>query len=281
MLDKIKINGIGNFPLIEIIIDDYGNLVLWEGNNRAAICSFIGLEYLPVHVMARSDRWVKFKQQLIDEYGDKRLYNPINHPDFITWNFINQPMRFDWIYDFTVGYHKAELKINDTSDVTYDMLLAGGYRKDTDIRHFSLLDLGCHYGYFSHMFADYNFDVIGIEQNKMYYEGAKYLNHYNKHFVDFINGDIFWYVSHCEKKFDVVLTLNVIYHLLKLPELCSKMLKKIGDICKLFFTDYTLDENMPIGDFKRMIMKETGFREFHSLGKNPTENREMIVFCTK
>jgi len=276
MLMDVGSYGIDGFPLIEVIIDDVGNLVLWEGNNRLAVCACLGISHIPVYVTNRSTRWLAFKQRLFDEYNAKKLYNPINHPDFADWEVVNQSVRFANIKQSIKK--QIDPLLGKDNPYNYNIFVGGVCRVDKELTHMSVVDLCCHYGYFSHAFCRHGYSVTGVEHNAMYYEGAKYLNHYNNHFVDFVHADVHWYVKNKMEPTDITLLLNIIYHLIKDRDRCSELLTEIGKHSRILVTDYTPDKEMSIAAFKKFIKVNTGMHFVEDVYNNPVENRITMLF---
>jgi hypothetical protein len=274
--DFIKGNS-SAFPLIEVIIDDMGNIVLWEGNNRAAVYAYVGMKGIPARVVNRSKRWLDFKDMLACEYSEKKLYNPIVHPDFADWDIMNQPLRFVTIRNKLTNLIEPVLGPTELPD-NYNMLVGGTYRVEKELRHTSMLDLCCHYGYMSHSFRNIGYDVTGVELNRQYYYGAKYLNHYNNHYVEFINADIFWFADNIMVNTDVVLLLNIMYKIMDRTEDSIALLNKIGDFSTIFVTDYTPDKNLSMTQFKSYISKNTGMKFDSIVYFNPVNKRTTMIF---
>lgn len=276
LCDEIKAYGFTNVPMVEVTIDDLGRFITWEGNNRLSVCLFLGIQEINVRIVGRAKKWIDFKQQLYNEYGKQILYNPITHPDFCNWPLVNQPIRWSWIRNSIDKY--LSIKTDILKPCTDDFSNNGFIKNDGEVIHKTAIDLGCHYGYFSHNLANMNYVVTGVEHNTTYCNGAKYLNYHNNHFVDFINTDICDYIEKTNNKYDIILLLNVLYHILKNSDHSLLLLKKIGEITNLFFTDYTpTDNEMNIEEYIDFLKDVTGFKICEKLGTNIVEGRVLLV----
>lgn len=270
--DEIGQSGFSAVPLIQVSIDDFGRFVVYEGNNRAAICLFLGIESLNVYVVNRSQKWLDFKQQLHDEYQKQTLYNSIPHPDFVDWDIVHYPIRFSWVKDALKKYLIKPVDVKGKP--SGDMQNGGFIRREKEYTHLRILDLGCHIGFFSHQLSQNGFDVTGIDQNAAYIAGAQYLNHYYSHFVNFRHYDINEYIGQTQEHYDGILLLNVLYHILRDREKAETTLQKIGAISSAFITDYTPEDNdMTLSEYTDYLQEVTGFTVCEELGTNLSDNR--------
>lgn len=135
---------------VQVIIDCFGHIRIFDGCHRS-ICSLVlGIDKIPVEVVWRHPDWVKFKDELLSEYPKRRLYNPINHPDFDDWEVARDYERSYSILDYI---DKQEWLI--PNEIHEDNGLRSSYRftpmsyfKDDKVYNLKGLDLGCHIGYF-------------------------------------------------------------------------------------------------------------------------------------
>ena len=113
------------------------------------------------------------------------IYSPILHPDYHKWGFCR------------VGSNRLDLIRKFLGPVQ---------------KKLSLLDIGCNTGYFDFHFARQGFDVTGLDATRKHFEMGDALKETYSLDVDFRFGKLEEFNS--EKRFDIVLGMSILYHLL-------------------------------------------------------------------
>ena len=118
----------------------------------------------------------------------------------------------------------------------YGVQIQGENLKDTadfifpkSLKRKSVLDIGCNYGYFCHEAKKRGAnEVVGLEVNKKTAKIAKKISSLIGDGVEIINGDI--KNLDFKKRFDIILLLNVIHHLINPFEIMEKISKICNDV---------------------------------------------------
>ncbi|OPX94115.1 MAG: tRNA (mo5U34)-methyltransferase [Syntrophorhabdus sp. PtaB.Bin027] len=170
---------------ITINIGRNGELIFEEGFHRLAIAKILKLKNIPVIITQRHSEWVKFRNEISSYAVSKdegRIYQPLEHPD---------------LSDLPNKYSDHRWNI-----ISQNLLLSSGM----------VLDIGSQWGYFSRKFEQAGFTCVAVENNptELYFlERLKIIHKMN---FSIISKSIF---DIDEKKFDIVLALNIFHHFLK------------------------------------------------------------------
>jgi len=166
------------------------------------------------------------------EYAEKRggrIYSPIMHPDF----------------DDIPSQH-------------------GSHRIDVIRPHLSknyrtALDVGSHWGYFSHFLESEGLDVTAAENNYDYLYFLEAIKELCDRNFTIWNRSVF---ELDQKSFDVVLALNIFHHFIKTEDLHLRLVKFLNELqCKaMFFQAHNPREGQMDGSFRNYSPLE--FAEF-------------------
>ncbi len=134
---------------IDVIIEGDGSIVVRNGNKRVSLLLWSGLwGGYPLHVKVykRSDGWLQFKDEMFRLGENKqKIYHEIFHPDFVDWEILHPSV--DRLRMITNDLHKVG-----------------------DVR--SILDFGCHTGFFAYNLADWR-TVTAVDRSQAYINVAK------------------------------------------------------------------------------------------------------------
>ena len=219
---------------VTVNIGRNGELIFNDGRHRLSIAKVLGLKSIPVKVAIRHPLWQDFKNEIAlyaDNHGEGNVYTKIDHPDLVEVASTNDDPRFDIIYDSLSQGHKT------------------------------LLDIGCHWGYFCHRFEDVGLQCTGVEAEvKNFYFMQKIKKACEKQFTP-IRQSIFDFVTP-NTHFDVVLALNIFHHFLKTESLHQALIQLLNNLSvnELFLQTHAIDEPQMIGAFRNY--SEDEFADF-------------------
>ena len=178
---------------VVVAIDRNGDFLFVDGRHRLSIAKLLNVPLIPVKVTQRHADWYQFRQEIqayAAEHGG-RIYHPVTHPDLTDIVAFHEEERFDMLNN-----HLA---------------LTSGH----------LLDIGAHWGYFSHRFEEVGFTCYAVENDPVnLYFLRKLRDAQQRHFT-IIDQSIFDYSDRAQ--FDVVLALNIFHHFLKTEESYSQL----------------------------------------------------------
>jgi len=213
----------GRWELDEIgtAIGRSGDYVFNNGRHRLSIAQILGLQQIPVNVIARHYLWLEFRREILSyaqkEFQGRVLY-PLIHPDLADIDSVNEEDVFDLI-DGSLSLSRGKL-----------------------------LDINAHWGYFCHKFEEKGFTCTAIEgspENLYFLDRLRQAE--NRQFSVF-QGSFFEYAEKLD--FDVVLAIDLPQVLLENQEarcLLVRMLKK-SEIKELYLgSDASTrpEENVP------------------------------------
>jgi hypothetical protein len=199
-----KVSDLGRFPdnngtpVISVNIGRHGDLLLNDGQDWLAVAKILELRRIPIVIVARHRQWVEFKRKVV-EYAlrrKKRVYAPLLHPDLA------------WV-PASRGHERFEL-------IRHSLVSQGG----------TLLDIGCHWGYFCHRFEEIGFECIGVESNPNHLYFLEKLKRAGNNGFQIVGFSIFDYLRDEYRQYDVVLALSVFHHFIKL----EKTLHQLKDL---------------------------------------------------
>ncbi|MFT4926954.1 MAG: 2-polyprenyl-3-methyl-5-hydroxy-6-metoxy-1,4-benzoquinol methylase [Phenylobacterium sp.] len=230
---------------VSVCIDRHGRLLFEDGRHRLCIAKLLKLKSIPVQVSLRHTKWFDFCQK-VEQYSTHfrgRVYAPLPHPDLDNFPTIQGGERFKIISE----------ALGDCSG--------------------TLLDIGAHWGYFSHRFEKLGMTCTAVEHETrhLYFlgqlrtaVGAKF---------DIYDGSIFDFkLNH----FDVTLALNIFHHFLKQPETFEQLkhfLQQLDTKC-LIFQPHLHNSRQMKGAYRNFkplqfvdwVLKNTGLSQAKRLG---------------
>jgi hypothetical protein len=243
---------------IGICIGRDGDLLFHDGRHRLSIAMLLGLKSVPVQVTIRHAGWEDLRKRIMacaNKMGGK-TYAPLLHPDLA-----HIPSQHD--------HKRWELIRNNLP------LDAG-----------SVLDIGAHWGYFSHMFEAAGFDCHAVEKNDdcMYFLG-KLRRAQNRKFriiKQSVLDDMDKY------DFDVVLAINIFHHFIKTEELHEKLVGLLSrlDMKFMYFGAHLPTEGQMRGSFRnyqpdefvRFILSESCLTSSRLLGESRDGRRLYMLW---
>jgi hypothetical protein len=241
-----------------VAIDRDGRFLLADGRHRLALARSLGVDMIPVLVLARHSSWVAFTKELRanvaapDRGG--RAYQPVLHPDLADIPSLHGHDRYEMI--------RAGLPVD------------GG----------TLLDIGANWGYFSQRFADAGFDCWAVERAEREFYFLDRLRRANGNRFRAVKGSLFEVdIPHT---FDVVLALNIFHHFLKRRDsydaLCA-FLDRI-QFRHMVFQPHLAHEaqmadayrNFTPAEFVEFVATRTGHQDVRELG-TPSDGRTVFL----
>ena len=146
------------------------------------------------------------------------------------------------------------------------------------------MDIGSHWGYFSHCFEKKGFDVYSVEPSKQHLYFLNKLKRASNLKFNIINESIFPYYRKNKRFFDIVLALDVFHHFLKKKKrflLFKKFLHSLR-ADQMFFQLPKFDKsqmenyykNFKPVEFVKFIISNSCFNKYLLIGK--TKNGEKI-----
>ena len=173
-------------PAISVNIGRHGDLLLNGGESWLGLAKLLKLSRIPIIIVARHHQWVEFKRK-VKEYALQRrgVYAPLLHPD-LAWVPAHH------------GHDRFELIRNALINQSGTML-----------------DIGCHWGYFCQQFEAVGFDCVGIEVRPTNFYFLEKLKRASNKKFQIVNDTIFDYMHHQPRQYDVVLALAIFHQLLK------------------------------------------------------------------
>jgi len=234
-------------------IDRNGKFLLFDGRHRLAIARLLNLDMIPVVVCARHKTWQDFANKLrryIKKSGGTSRY-PILHPD---------------LQDITFKYDHSTF-----STIIQNLPLNRG----------KLLNIsaGLNFGYFSHRFEDQGFECTesNLFENELQFV-EKLRNAGRKRF-EITPGSIL--DTPPERKFEVVLAIDVFHHFLKteflfagfirfLKSLKTKYLVFRHNIGQDMHTERAFKHFKP-SEFVNIISENTALKRYEVIAKEKDE----------
>jgi len=248
---------------IRILITSNGRMPLIEGNNRVALIRvFHGLDYeFQVGVFRREDAWRSQRRYLLGVGGGRqRLYQPLPHPDFRTWE-VAQPCIERW------GMMAPVL--------------------GTSFRG-SVLDLGCQTGWFSRAFAEAGCRVDAVDCDQRILQVAEIASEFREDGRPkprYICGNLVDYLAARSEPADVCLFLSTIMHVFRQEGHDGgwAALRRISQLAPLLFLDcvwggYSPHLPFSIDTICKEIIAHTEFTDARQLGWTDHEHRPFYVF---
>ncbi|MFW9827325.1 MAG: hypothetical protein ACFFEY_07040 [Candidatus Thorarchaeota archaeon] len=179
------------FDEISIAVGRDGQLLTGHGKHRLSIAKLINIDGIPIIIIVRHKKWVKFKSYLIQYLKKKRRvdYNEIlKHPDLQ-----NLPLK--------------------KGEISFELI-----RNNITISKGTILDIGAEAGYFCHKFEDEGYECIALEDNPINLYFLKKLKKIENKKFKIISKSILDLNQNNDLEFDVGLALGTLYNFLQSKE---------------------------------------------------------------
>jgi 2-polyprenyl-3-methyl-5-hydroxy-6-metoxy-1,4-benzoquinol methylase len=233
-------------PMAVNIMND-GSMRIQEGNHTVSIMKHLGYSgKLHVKVNTRSEGWLRLKDKLYNLYGEKLLYQPVDHPDFDDW--------------------RVDRECVDRWSII---------KKEVDFKDKLVLDVGSNMGYFSFRATEKGATVVGVESNEARVEVSKALalfNGFPSHNPVFIEAKFEDYLENYKNpKFDVVLMLSLLHHYIKRnPGEAWRAVDLLSRCCRNMVLELGLND-LPIKWSPELILDNSNYTEYKTLyeGERP------------
>jgi len=187
---------------ISVNIGRHGHLLFNDGRHRLTFCKLLGIREIPIRITVRHSKWVRLKNQIYDFSKSRRgrVYAPITHIDLQSVPSLHGHKRFELI--------RQNLK--------------PPYRG-------TVLDIGAHWGYFSHQFEELGFDCLAVENDP---ENLYFLKNLKK--AEDRNFTVFdksiFSLDTGSKKYDIALALAIFHHFTKGEKTYNQLVKFLRDL---------------------------------------------------
>jgi len=233
----IKQNGWKQLPdsdYVTINIGAQGEIFFNDGRHRTVIAKLLNLDSIPVKVSARHPAWQAFKQEIklyADTHNNGRVYNALSHPDLAS-------------IPHTQDDHRGEVIL-----------------QSLDMTSGTVLDIGCHWGYFCGRFEDIGFEATGVEADVSNYYFLEKLKRANNHHFISCNQSIFDVIT-TPTSYNVVLALNIFHHFIKSEEQHEQLVTLLQNLNAdvLYLQTHNPEEPQMKGAFKNYDSNEfSGF----------------------
>lgn len=237
---------------IRVAIRRDGRYLFIDGRHRLAVARLLGLERVPVFVVARHPEWDAFRNFIVSfiqhEKRGGRVYQQIDHPDLRDLPAAHTNDRLPMLLGALDGYDPAGKQ---------------------------LLDIGAHWGHMTQQMEGLGFECTGIEAQDESAEIAERLRVATESRFTIVHGNIFELPD--VERFNVVLALNIFHHFLKTREKYEQLL----DLLERLNPDLMLFEahkpnsramadayiNYAPDDFAEFVADKVGLSQVESLGR--------------
>lgn len=194
----------------------------------------------------------RFARALWDGKPPRALYQPLEHPSFADWPAL-QPC------SERLGMIEGAL---------------------TKARPGTLLDLGCHTGWFCRAFARRGWFTVGVDRSPAWIEIAKWMNATCPEPIPSYHvADVFtWEIPYC----DVALCLSLAMYVLDGSEAGWKFLRNVSEKAPIMFFDFggQYGSRMPFSESDAMttVCRHTTYQRAEFLGHTDFGSRPFYVF---
>lgn len=171
---------------ITVNIGRKGDLLLNGGVHALSSVKLLNVQRVPIRIVARHPQWQKFRKEICSLALEKRLYQPITHPDL------------------------CDMSAKHRSEDRFDII-----RENLSVQKGRLLDIGANFGYFCHKFEELGFKCYAVENNLEDIYFLKKLRRASNRKFRIISRSIFEWEGVKKLEFDVVLALNIFHHFMK------------------------------------------------------------------
>lgn len=217
---------------IIVHIGRHGDYIFAEGRHRLSLAKLAGIHKVPVKVARRHVRWLRFRQKILSYAAQVHkgyVYHPLPHPDLADIHFMNGTPRMKHFLPH---------------------IPHGGGR---------LLDIGAHWGYFSHCFEKLGFDCTAVEMvPRNLYFLHKLRRAENREFKVFES----LFDTRIGTDVDVVLGLNIFHHFLREKTQYEKLIAFLERLETRFMFFQPHSENEPEMESAYKNYSERDFIDF-------------------
>jgi len=243
-------------------ISSEGRVCIYQGNKRVALLRRMNKNFkILMQVLPSLGNWESFKLDKLYPPGKDEIYQPLEHPDFQHYKPA-QPCTERW--KMMAPY--VEKKSPGT-----------------------LLDLGCHTGWFCRRFQELGWTTLGIDSSKHEIRMANIMQSWSPRCPSARSQFLAQSVQNTldfkrSEKFDAVLCLSLVMHLFpEEPKLLYSFLDTISKNSSLLFMDCgwgTYAKNLPFTEEEmgEAIARNTRYETFKILGQSQRENRPLYLF---
>lgn len=188
---------------VRVAVRRDGRLLFIDGRHRLAMARVLGMERIPVNVVARHQEWMHFREEVLEYIRPRRgrVYQAVDHPD---------------LRDLPAHHGSERVAMLRRAFEGYD---ASGKR---------LVDIGAHWGAMTQLMSEVGFQCTAVEANKRCARIAERLSVATESNYEVWRGDIFELPG--ADRFDGVLALNVFHHFIKTEELHAKLINFLGSL---------------------------------------------------
>ena len=176
-----------NQDQVTVNIGRYGDLLFNDGRHRLTFAKLLNISSIPIGIVVRHRRWIEFKMKIIEyarqKYGGK-VYAPLMHPDLERIPSHYSHKRFEMI-----ARHLPD-------------------------KYGTMLDIGCHWGYFCHRFEDMGWKCTGVEYSEENFFFLERLRRASNRSFRIVNASIFDFAKNERCEYDIILALAIFHHFL-------------------------------------------------------------------
>lgn len=225
-----------------------GELIFNNGRHRLIFSKLLEIQKIPVQITVRHKNWVAFKKEIL-EYSkkfDNKVYAPLTHSDL------------EYIPSY---YDDTRFRI-----MKNHLTAEGG----------TMLDIGGHWGYFSHKFEDGGFDCYCVEKSKINLYFLRRLKEIENKKFKVIPESIFNLPKDLPKKYDVILALSIFHHFIKDEKTYKNFIEFLRTLrgALMFFEPHNPDEpqmkeayrNFDNDEFAEFIIRNSSFSKSERIG---------------
>ncbi len=259
----IKAHGIQEEPIATIHND--GSIVLDDGHKRAAIALHLGYDTLPVKVIGRMAGWHQFVSSLSQVYKQKKLYHPIDHPEFAGWEVARGEERLGLI-EQTIGNLQGK----------------------------RVLDIGSCLGHMSRWAYRKGAHVDGIEGYHVFYDAANRLNLMEGTDVHYHKSDVVrWVEQHKGLYYDAIICLSIIHNIAQQgnPDAAMRTFRILSTMAPVMYFDIgqesegekvsSLGLELTEANLPNFIRRNTVYRSVQYIGKDTKYHNRLLYKLTR
>jgi len=233
---------------ISVNIDRHGHLLFNDGRHRLTFCKLLGVREIPIRITVRHSKWVKLKNQIYDFAKSRRgkVYAPITHIDLQSVPSLHGHKRFELIRQNLTPPYRG-----------------------------TVLDIGSHWGYFSHKFEELGFDCLAVENDP---QNLYFLKKLKK--AEDLNFTVFhksiFSLDTSRKKYDIALALAVFHHFTKEEKTYNQLVRFLRNLQmrEMYFEPPDPEEpqmqsafrNYSCEEFVQFIIKNSCLNHYKPIG---------------
>jgi len=217
---------------ITLRIDRNGGILCEDGRHRLAIAKLFYMTEIPVKISVRHSRWYRFRKEILNyaKENKNRVYQRITHID---------------LSDIPSAHGDGRFKV---------------MKPYLPVSKGDLLDIGAHWGYFSHKCEELGFNCHALEFDHVNLYFLRKLKKAENRKFEIIDKSVLDYRD--KKYFSVVLALNIFHHLIKHEDSYYRLTEFLQNLNMnlMFFEPHLPDDPQMTGAFKNYNCDE--FVEF-------------------